>query len=119
MSDASTLWDPSPLRKTVSIPITQPSSDSSKHRKNIHYIHKANTIGIPSESDLSDASDSKVPNHNKTRLNFFEGFRNTLRSKHKSDPTTLELPKDTDKNDMQRRWSEANQPTVNTFSKFA
>ncbi|KYB28884.1 Triple functional domain protein-like Protein [Tribolium castaneum] len=109
VSDASTLWDPSPLRKTVSIPITP---DSSKHRKNIHYIHKANTIGIPSESDLSDASDSKVPNHSKTRVNFFEGFRNTLRSKHKSDPTTLEIQKDSDKNDMQRRWSEANQPTV-------
>jgi hypothetical protein len=90
-------------------------SDSGKHRKNIHYIHKANTIGIPSESDLTDASDNKVPNQNKPRLNFFEGFRNTLRPKHKSDPTTLDLQKETDKNDTQRRWSETSQPTVNTL----
>jgi hypothetical protein len=112
LSDASTLWDLCLPQKTVSIPNMPTPTDSGKHRKNIHYIHKANTIGIPSESDLTDASDNKVPNQNKPRLNFFEGFRNTLRPKHKSDPTTLDLQKETDKNDTQRRWSETSQPTV-------
>lgn len=52
------------------------------------------------------------------KLNFLGGFRNTLKSKHKSDIPLSEHSKEandemSNKNDMQRRWSEANPTTVN------
>lgn len=113
------MWDPTPLRKTVSIPATPTTPpveiNNKHHRKTTHAIHKANTIGIPSEADLAEAK-PQTPT-SKTRLNIF-GFRNTLRAKHKSDSPVLESPKDVDKNDVQRRWSETNQTTVNSFDFF-
>lgn len=89
-------------------------SVKDKPRKPTHFVHKANTIGIPSEADLSN-SEPKLHSPSKTRLNFFEGFRNTLRSKHKSDTVVLDAAKEGDKEDLHRRWSEANQPTVRIF----
>lgn len=107
------MWDPTP-RKTVHIPVTsaQTTDSNTHHRKHLHFIHKANTIGIPSESELADSNENTAHNHK--RRNFLGiGFRNTLRSKHKSDPAVLESPKEGDKSDVQRRWSEAHhQPTV-------
>ncbi|XP_060534993.1 triple functional domain protein isoform X2 [Cylas formicarius] len=104
-------WEQPPLFRAPQSP--QPQESSGRHRKATHYIHKANTIGIPSENDLSDASDSKIGNP-KSRRNFFDGFRNTLRNKHKSDSAVIESAKENDKNDLHRRWSEANQPTCET-----
>lgn len=85
---------------------------NKQHRKTAHTLHKANTIGIPSEADLVETK-HQTPT-NKTRLNLF-GFRNTLRAKHKSDTAVLDTSKESDKADVQRRWSEANQPTVIFF----
>lgn len=112
----SSMWNPS-LRKTPSLSTsiddnTRDETIKEKPRKPTHFVHKANTIGIPSEADLS-SSEPKLHSPSKTRLNFFEGFRNTLRSKHKSDTTVvLDSSKDGDKEELHRRWSEANQPTV-------
>ncbi|XP_049818825.1 kalirin isoform X2 [Aethina tumida] len=95
-------------RRTVNLPIESMESStqpSKPHRKTNQYLHKANTIGIPSESELSDSSSNK----HKPRLNFL-GFRNTLKSKNKSEPAVLDTSKD-DKNEMCRRWSEANNAT--------
>lgn len=83
------------------------------HRKAAHLVHKANTIGIPSEADFN-ISDPKLLSPVKPRMNIFEGFRNTLRSKHKSDTAVLDS-KEGEKDDIHRRWSEANQPTVSFF----
>lgn len=124
MSDLSSVWDPASQRKTVSIPITTnkaSNSNSKPQRKTAHYIHKANTIGIPSEGDFCEGVNSiKSTTLNKPKLTFLEGFKNTLRSKHKNDTgATDSSSKETDKqNDLQRRWSEANQPTVNKLKLF-
>lgn len=90
-------------------------SDHKTHRKP-HFVHKANTIGIPSESDLHDGKN----NHHRSRKNIFEGFRNTLRNKHKSDTGVLEVTvkEHQEKNDFNRRWSDNNQSTVNIFLIF-
>ncbi|KAF5295457.1 hypothetical protein FQR65_LT10445 [Abscondita terminalis] len=95
-------WDPA-LRKNVSLP----SSFDNQQRKS--GIHKANTVGIPTEVDLGDVK-PQTPPTNKARLNIF-GFRNTLRNKHKSDIPVLESSKDVDRNDSPRRWSDTNHST--------
>lgn len=110
-------WNPAPLRKMpASVPASPESGWKDKpHRKTTHHVHKANTIGIPSEADLNN-SDTKLHSPSRTRLHFFEGFRNTLRSKHKSsDTVVLDAGKENEKDDVHRRWSEANHPTVNHF----
>lgn len=110
------IWNPT-LRRTpslsASVEETTVKDDvvKERHRKPTHFVHKANTIGIPSEADLS-SSEPKLHSPSKTRLNFFEGFRNTLRSKHKSDTAVLDPTKENEKEELHRRWSEANQPTV-------
>ncbi|KAJ8956994.1 hypothetical protein NQ318_012159 [Aromia moschata] len=102
LSDIS-VWDTAAFRRTV--PQMSGSDAASRpHRKPAHYVHKANTIGIPSDGELSE-TDGKMAGH-KPRLNFFEGFRNTLRNKHKSDTVVLEAGKESEKDDLQRRWSE-------------
>lgn len=87
------------------------SGGSNKTPRKTHYVHKANTIGIPSESDLHDGK----MNHHRSRKNIFEGFRNTLRNKHKSDTVVLEAAakENQEKNDFNRRWSDNNHSTVN------
>uniref|UniRef100_A0A6P7GCH9 Triple functional domain protein-like n=1 Tax=Diabrotica virgifera virgifera TaxID=50390 RepID=A0A6P7GCH9_DIAVI len=101
LSDLS-MWEVAPLRRAL--PHGSPSEPSKSHKKN-HYVHKANTIGIPSEDDLNDSKN----NNPRSRLNFFEGFKNSLRNKHKSDTVVLETAKEnSEKGDMHRRWSEAN-----------
>ncbi|KAF5296697.1 hypothetical protein FQA39_LY12397 [Lamprigera yunnana] len=99
--DFSSAWDPTLLRKSIS----SASQLENKHRK--LGIHKANTIGIPSEADLTEVKPQTATN--KTRLNIF-GFRHTLRNKHKSDVPILESSKDC-KNDAHRRWSDTNHTT--------
>ncbi|CAH0547746.1 unnamed protein product, partial [Brassicogethes aeneus] len=104
-------WDHSyQQRKTINLPIQNADNEASNstkpQRKTVQYIHKANTIGIPSESDITDASGNK--NSNKTRLHFLGNIRNPLKSKNKSDPGVMDSGKDQDKNDICRRWSEAN-----------
>ncbi|KAJ8968251.1 hypothetical protein NQ317_012960 [Molorchus minor] len=109
-TDPYFVWDTSVVRKTV----PQTSTESSRpQRKPAHYIHKANTIGIPTEGELSDSGDSKL-NGPKPRMNFFGGFRNTLKSKHKSDTVVLEAGKENEKNDLHRRWSENAHATCDT-----
>lgn len=95
-----------PLRN--SLPEQSQSESSIKTPRKSHYVHKANTIGIPSESDLSD-SKNQSPRKGRT---IFDGFRNTLRNKHKSDSVVLEAAKENEKNDLHRRWSENNHSTV-------
>lgn len=109
-------WNPPPLRRMpASVPASPESGPKDRpHRKTTHHVHKANTIGIPSEADLNN-SETKLHSPSRTRLHFFEGFRNTLRSKHKSDTVVLDSGKENEKDDLHRRWSEANQPTVNNF----
>lgn len=112
------IWNPT-LRRSPSLSASVEDNVKGKtddivkerHRKPTHFVHKANTIGIPSEADLS-SSEPKLHSPSKTRLNFFEGFRNTLRSKHKSDTAVLDPAKENEKDELHRRWSEANQPTV-------
>ncbi|XP_018325506.1 triple functional domain protein isoform X1 [Agrilus planipennis] len=111
--DLSSLWNPT-CRKALSTPSTPnplPENESECRKTTPHAIQKAKTIGIPSEADINLVAD-KNHTHNKTKLTFFEGFRNTLRSKHKNDNTVLASPKETEKNDLHRRWSEANSPTL-------
>lgn len=110
LSDLSSVWDPIQVRKTISMPVspTRSSVDVKQRRKTGQPVHKANTIGIPSVADLASASDIKA-HTNKTRLNLFGGFRNTLKSKHKSDPVTAEHTSDAD--NTHRGWTEPN-PTV-------
>lgn len=121
--DLASIRDPPTHRKTVSIPITSPTastkssnSNSKLNRKTAHYIHKANTIGIPSEGDFPESVHGlKTPAPlNKPKLNFLGGIKSTLRSKHKNE-TSDSSSKEPDKpNELQqRRWSEANTPTVN------
>ncbi|CAH1132932.1 unnamed protein product [Ceutorhynchus assimilis] len=97
-----------PWEFTRTTPIDSESSSSKPPRKPAHYIHKANTIGIPSESDLSSSETSDGKNHNQksNKKTFFDGFRSTLRNKHKSDSVVLEAGKESEKNDLHRRWSE-------------
>lgn len=101
---------------------TQDPHDIKQHRKTAHFVHKANTIGIPSEADIANTLTLNMTNtrsHSPAkRLNFLGGFRNTLKSKHKSDIPLSEQDKEANseipnKNDMQRRWSEASPATVN------
>lgn len=114
----SSIWNPT-FRKAPSFStsvednIKEKTDDFAKQkpRKPIHFVHKANTIGIPSDADLSN-SEPKLHSPSRTKLNFFEGFRNTLRSKHKSDTVVLDSAKESENEDLHRRWSEANQPTV-------
>lgn len=112
----TSIWNPT-LRKAPSLSTsiednnTKDENVKEKARKPTHFVHKANTIGIPSEADLS-SSEPKLHSPSRTRLNFFEGFRNTLKSKHKSDTVVLDAAKESEKEDLHRRWSEANQPTV-------
>lgn len=123
MNDFSSIWNPS-LRKTSSVPPqpTQESVDHKQHRKTAHFVHKANTIGIPSEADIANTLTLNMTNtraHSPAKkLNFLGGFRNTLKSKHKSD-VPLEHKEDNNdmttqnkNSEMQRRWSEANPATV-------
>lgn len=120
MNDFSSIWNPS-LRKTASVPPqpTQDSVDVKQHRKTAHFVHKANTIGIPSEADIANTLSLNMTNANRAhspakKLNFLGGFRNTLKSKHKSENAQLENKEDdiNSKAEMQRRWSEANPATV-------
>lgn len=111
----SSIWNPT-LRKAPSLStsvedkIDEPNKE--KPRKPTHFVHKANTIGIPSEADLN-SSEPKLHSPSRTRLNIFDGFRkNTLRSKIKSDTVVLDATKEGQKEELHRRWSEANQPTV-------
>lgn len=109
LSDIS-MWDTTPLRKAIPS-VDSPEPNKHTHRKTAQNIHKANTIGIPSEGELSEGSDSRVSH--RPRRNIFGGLKNTLRHKHKSDTVMLEASKEGDKNDLHRRWSENTQPTVN------
>lgn len=124
MNDLSTIWNPT-LRKTSSVPAqgTQDPVDVKQHRKTAHFVHKANTIGIPSEADIANNSLGLNANTARCqspakRLNFLGGIKNTLRSKHRSDIPLTEHNKEVldnssnKNNDMQRRWSEANPATV-------
>lgn len=108
LSDIS-MWDTTALRKALPL-VDPPESNKQSQRKHTHYIHKANTIGIPSENELSEGSDARV-NH-RPRRNIFGGLKNTLKHKHKSDTVMLDAVKEGDKNDLHRRWSENAQPTV-------
>lgn len=113
LSDLSA-WEVSPLRRALpdlSDVVSSPDGADNKTPRKTHYVHKANTIGIPSESDLHDGKN----NHHRSRRNIFEGFRNTLRNKHKSDTGVLEaaVKENQEKNDFNRRWSDNNQSTVN------
>lgn len=113
-SNEHSLWSPAPqTRRSSPLPASNVSTENSakQHRKTAP-MQKANTIGIPSEADLSNTSDNKHGSH-KTKLNLF-GFRNTLRSKHKSE-TLIDSNKEEDKNEIHRRWCENNQATVNIF----
>lgn len=109
------MWDTTALRKALPL-VDPPESNKQSQRKHTHYIHKANTIGIPSENELSEGSDARV-NH-RPRRNIFGGLKNTLKHKHKSDTVMLDAVKEGDKNDLHRRWSENAQPTVNMHVNF-
>lgn len=87
------------------------SGNNNKTPRKTHYVHKANTIGIPSESDLHDSRN----NHHRSKRNIFGGLKNTLRNKHKSDTGVLETAakENQEKNEFNRRWSENNHSTVN------
>lgn len=100
--------------------VVSPSPESgggNKTPRKTHYVHKANTIGIPSDSDLQDGKNN---HHHRSKKNIFEGFKNTLRNKHKSDTVVLEAAaKDNqEKNDFNRRWSDNNHSTVNITTIF-
>ncbi|KAI4471045.1 rho guanine exchange factor-related [Holotrichia oblita] len=102
------LWSPTPqTRRSSPLPASNSvtESTSKQHRKTAP-VQKASTIGIPSDADLNNTSDNKHGSH-KTKLNLF-GFRNTLRSKHKTE-TLIDQTKEEDKNDLQRRWCENSQ----------
>lgn len=90
-----------------------------QHRKTAHFVHKANTIGIPSEADIANnmltLNMSNTRSHSPAKKGFL-GFK-TLKNKHKSDIPISENSKEasdelTSKKDMPRRWSEANPATV-------
>ncbi|KAL1516598.1 hypothetical protein ABEB36_000493 [Hypothenemus hampei] len=108
-------WSWESTRTTTSVDLERDHS-TRPLRKPAHYIHKANTIGIPSERDLNsvsgETSSSKNNNNNQKtgKKNFFEGLK-SLRHKHKSDPIVLETGSklgNTERGtDPQRRWSEA------------
>lgn len=91
--------------------VSPDGSSNNKTPRRAHYVHKANTIGIPSENDSPDGKN----HHPRTRRNIFEGFRNTLRNKHKSDTVVLEAAskENQEKNDFNRRWSDDNHSVVN------
>lgn len=101
---------------------TQEPVDTKQHRKTAHFVHKANTIGIPAEADLANNALGLNANIARSqspakRRNFLGGFRNTLKSKHKSDIPLSDHNKEVlenpgSKNEMHRRWSEANPATV-------
>lgn len=104
------MWNPMQIRKTVSIPPspTQTPIDAKPQRKTVHAVHKANTISIPSEAEIASASDGKNHSPSKTKMLFSGRFRNTMRSKSKIEHSYPESSKEDEKNDNQRRWSEAN-----------
>ncbi|KAK9877206.1 hypothetical protein WA026_016953 [Henosepilachna vigintioctopunctata] len=112
-SDPASMWDPT-YRKTVPMtsagaPSSPVSSSSGKMARKT--IHKANTVGIPDQSELNGNCD-KTHTPNKGRSGrIFEGFgfKNSLRLKHKSEPFPIEPTKDS-KNEVHRRWSETTQP---------
>lgn len=103
----------SPLRRALpdlsDVSSSPDGGGGNKTPRKTHYVHKANTIGIPSENDLNDGK-----NQQRTRRNIF-GFKNTLKNKHKSDTVVLEAAakENQEKNDFNRRWSDNNHPTVN------
>lgn len=105
------MWNPTTSRKTVPPLPTQQIVNAKPQRKTMLPVHKSNTIAIPVDPELTNSHNENKGNQtpNKTR-NFFEGFRNTLRSKHKSDNN--ENPKENEQDDNHRRWAEANN-TVN------
>ncbi|XP_071053767.1 triple functional domain protein isoform X4 [Onthophagus taurus] len=106
--DMSSLWCPnSPSRRSGSSSASTPASPISTkapHRNTIA-IHKANTIGIPPDPDSTGHS-----NETKSGKKFIFGFRNTLRSKSKTEPSS-DNHKDNEKNDN-RSWCENGQTTI-------
>lgn len=108
----SAAWEVSPLRRALPdlSDAVSSSPDINKTPRKTQYVQKANTIGIPSESDFHDGK-----NHPRIRRNIFEGFRNTLRNKHRSDTVVLEAAakENQEKNDFNRRWSDNNHSSVN------
>ncbi|CAG9857602.1 unnamed protein product [Phyllotreta striolata] len=75
------------------------------------------------DDDHKNNNSNNNNNHPRSRLNFFEGFRNTLRNKHKSDSGALDAAaaasagarkgaKGAARGDAHRRWSEANRSTI-------
>ncbi|PSN40489.1 hypothetical protein C0J52_05229 [Blattella germanica] len=147
----STVWNPS-LRKSMSQPAPQTEHDTSAGTGQVNgrshkHLHKISTIPCSTTTMLSDAIPSSVPTQRssgdkspepcslaanarmhsptKNRLNLFEGFRNTLRSRTKSEVPfcsgsecdwncRAHLPvigssSEEHKNSM-RRWSETGSP---------
>ncbi|XP_017782251.1 PREDICTED: triple functional domain protein-like isoform X2 [Nicrophorus vespilloides] len=106
--DAFPFEIPQVNRQTVNIPVTtvqqqqQQPVDVSKNRKTVPAIHKANTIGIPSEAEITNSKDKHQKKY------FFDGLR---RNKHKSDSQVAEGNKSQTEGGSPRRWSEAQNST--------
>lgn len=119
-TDISSMQDSAvEIRNTINFPLTSSAPntpDSKTRRKTTHYTsQKAKTIGIPPDVSNSPVADSKVPPNNKSKLNFFGGFRNTLKSKHKTDSVLMDQVKETtsaDKSDLQRRWTDTSATVI-------
>ncbi|XP_076272417.1 trio Rho guanine nucleotide exchange factor isoform X4 [Rhynchophorus ferrugineus] len=96
-----------------SIDIVQDTAATKSPRKQPHYIHKANTVGIPSDNDIisGDSCDNKNNNNHKpAKRHLLGGFKSSLKNKHKHEPAA---DKDKEEVPIQSRWSESQSPFEN------
>ena len=138
----SSVWNPS-LRKSMSQPAPQIEHDTSvvsgqANGYSYKHLHKASTVPCSSTTALPDAtlptqrcsssdrssepsmlsSSARMHSPTKNRLNLFEGFKNTLRSRNKTEVPLYSggecdwnsrSSSEENKNSM-RRWSESGSP---------
>lgn len=114
---SATVQEMASVRKTINLPITSSAPntppDVKQRRKTTYTPHKSKTIGIPAE--INTHTPEKIQtNNNKSKLNFFGGFRNTLKSKNKNDSMDLHNRELTpDKNDLHNRhWNDTNTTVI-------
>lgn len=108
LPDITTVQDTTQQRKTVNLPITSSAPntpDIKQRRKTTYTAQKAKTIGIPAEITPNEKQHAS---NNKSKLNFFGGFRNTLKSKHKNESDQHNRESTPDKSDLNKQSNDAN-----------
>nr|CAD7426990.1 unnamed protein product [Timema monikensis] len=136
--ELSSVWNPS-LKKSLSHPTThsahkdaradKTSATASPTLADSSFNHATNLSElITSDRHLLTEKHNRTHSPTKMRLNFFEGFRNTLRSRTKSEvpyynncdwnvATSASVPvSPSDDKNITRRWSEASSPHVGDSS---